>query len=115
MGSLWCVRTVRASMWTVGRFKQGTPDEVAIQSAVHTRKGVERIMRFAFEKARHRPRRRLCVCTKSNAQKYAMVMWDDILDELKLQYPDVDSTREHVDALCMKFVTQPEEFDVIVA
>ncbi|CAE8652502.1 unnamed protein product, partial [Polarella glacialis] len=99
-----------------GRFKRGTPDEVAVQSAVHTRKGVERIIRFALEEACRRPRRRLTVATKSNAQKHSMVMWDDILDELKPEYDGkVEITRDHIDALCMKFVSRPEEFDVVVA
>lgn len=98
-----------------GRFKRGTPEEVAVQSAVHTRLGVERILKFAFEEARKRPRKRLTMATKSNAQRHGMVMWDDILDELQPSYKDIDVRREHIDALAMKFVLQPEEFDVIVA
>ena len=97
-----------------GRFKRGTPDEVAVQSAVHTRKGVERILRFAFQQAKER-RHKLTMATKSNAQKHAMVMWDDVLDELRLEYEgDVEIGREHIDALCMKFVQCPEDFDVVV-
>ena len=97
-----------------GRFKQGTPDEVAVQTAVHTRKGVERILRFAFETARKR-RSKLTMATKSNAQKYSYVMWDDILDELKSEYPDVEAERMHCDAAVMNLVRWPDRFDVIVA
>ncbi len=97
-----------------GRFKQGTPDEVAVQTAVHTRKGVERILRFGFETARKR-RGKLTMATKSNAQKYSYVMWDDILDELKTDYPDVEAERMHCDAAVMNLVRWPDQFDVIVA
>ena len=97
-----------------GRFKQGTPDEVAVQTAVHTRKGVERILRFAFETARKR-RNKLTMATKSNAQKYSYVMWDDILDELKSEYPEVEAERMHCDAAVMNLVRWPDRFDVIVA
>ena len=97
-----------------GRFKQGTPDEVAVQTAVHTRKGVERIIRFAFDTARKR-RKKLTMATKSNAQKYSYVMWDDILEELKPEYPDVEAERMHCDAAVMNLVRWPDHFDVIVA
>ena len=97
-----------------GRFKQGTPDEVAIQTALHTRKGVERILRFGFEQARTR-RNHLTMVTKSNAQRYSYVMWDDILEEIKDDYPDVETVRQHCDAAVMNFVRWPERFDVVVA
>ena len=97
-----------------GRFKRGTPDEFAIQTALHTRKGIERILRYGFELARTR-RRRLTMATKSNAQKYAYVLWDDILDELAPQYPDVEADKQHCDACVMNFVRWPEKFDVVVA
>ncbi|MBA62766.1 MAG: tartrate dehydrogenase [Planctomycetaceae bacterium] len=97
-----------------GRFKQGTPDEVAVQTAVHTRKGVERILRFGFETARRR-RGRLTMATKSNAQKYSYVMWDSILEELTPEYPDVEAERMHCDAAVMNLVRWPDQFDVIVA
>ena len=97
-----------------GRLKRGTPDEVAVQTAVHSRKGVERIMRYGFEMARTR-RKRLTMVTKSNAQRYAYVLWDEVLDHLAPQYPDVTTDRQHCDACVMNFVRWPERFDVVVA
>lgn len=97
-----------------GRLKRGTPDEVAVQTALHTRKGVERILRYGFELARTR-RRHLTMATKSNAQRYAYVLWDEVLEELRPQYSDVTAERQHCDALIMNLVRWPEKFDVIVA
>jgi tartrate dehydrogenase/decarboxylase/D-malate dehydrogenase len=97
-----------------GRLKRGTPDEVAVQTALHTRKGIERILRYGFELARTR-RRKLTMATKSNAQRYAYVLWDEVLEQLAPQYPDVASERQHCDALIMNLVRWPERFDVIVA
>jgi tartrate dehydrogenase/decarboxylase/D-malate dehydrogenase len=97
-----------------GRLKRGTPDEVAVQTALHTRKGVERILRYGFELARTR-RRHLTMATKSNAQRYAYVLWDELLEELRPQYVDVTAQRQHCDALIMNLVRWPEKFDVIVA
>jgi tartrate dehydrogenase/decarboxylase/D-malate dehydrogenase len=102
-----------------GRIRRGTPDEYAVQTAVHTRKGIERILRYGFELARRRAANsrppRLTMVTKSNAQRHAYVLWDDILDELAPQYPDVTSDRQHADAAAMNLVRCPERFDVIVA
>jgi tartrate dehydrogenase/decarboxylase/D-malate dehydrogenase len=97
-----------------GRLKRGTPDEVAIQTALHSRKGVERILRYGFELARTR-RRKLTMATKSNAQRYAYVLWDEVLEELAPQYVDVAAERQHCDALIMNLVRWPERFDCIVA
>lgn len=97
-----------------GRFRRGHPDESAIQTAVHTRRGVERILRFGFEQARKR-RRHLTMITKSNAQRYAYVLWDEILDEIKCDYADVTAERQHCDAAIMNFVRSPKRFDVVVA
>lgn len=97
-----------------GRLKRGTPEEFSVQTAVHTRRGVERILRYGFEMARKR-RKKLTMVTKSNAQRYAYVLWDDILTELAPQYPDVESERQHCDACAMNFVRWPEKFDVVVA
>lgn len=97
-----------------GRLKRGTPDEFAVQTAVHTRRGIERILRYGFEMARKR-RRKLTMVTKSNAQRHAYVLWDDILAELAPRYPDVESERQHCDACAMNFVRWPERFDVVVA
>jgi tartrate dehydrogenase/decarboxylase/D-malate dehydrogenase len=96
------------------RLRVGQPDEFALQTAVHTRRGVERILRFGFETARTR-RRRLTMVTKSNAQRYAYGMWDEILEELRPQYADVAADRQHADAAAMNFVRRPEAFDVVVA
>jgi tartrate dehydrogenase/decarboxylase/D-malate dehydrogenase len=97
-----------------GRLKRGTPDEVAIQTALHSRKGVERILRYGFEMARTR-RSKLTMATKSNAQRHAYVLWDEVLEELRPQYADVAAERQHCDALIMNLVRWPEKFDVIVA
>jgi len=97
-----------------GRFRRGTPDEIAVQTAIHTRRGVERILRYGFEMARTR-RKKLTMATKSNAQRYAYVLWDEILEELSPQYPDVVAERQHCDAAIMNFVRWPERFDVVVA
>lgn len=97
-----------------GRFKPGHDAEVAIQTAVHTRTGVTRILHFAFELAQKR-RRRLTMITKSNALRFSMVMWDEILETIRPEYPMVEAERVHVDAAAMDFVRRPERFDVVVA
>jgi tartrate dehydrogenase/decarboxylase/D-malate dehydrogenase len=91
----------------------GTPAEVAVQSAVHTRRGVERILRFAFELALAR-RRRLAMITKSNAQRYAYVLWDRVLGEMAPQFADVAVEKLHIDAATLELVRRPQTFDVIV-
>jgi len=98
-----------------GRFKQGTPDEVALQESVYTRKGTERIIRYAFEQARRRPRKRLASVTKSNAMQYGMVMWDEIFAEVAREYPDVETAKYLVDAAAARMITAPESLDVVVA
>jgi tartrate dehydrogenase/decarboxylase/D-malate dehydrogenase len=99
-----------------GRFSRGRPNEVAVQSAVHTRAGVERVLRHGFELAMLPERRgKLTMVTKSNAQKYAMVLWDDVLDEIAPEYPSVAVDKQHIDAIAMNFVRMPETFDVVVA
>ena len=97
-----------------GRVRPGEPEEVAIQTAVHTRRGIERILRFGFELARGR-RRRLTMITKSNALTFAFVLWDEVLAQLEAEYPDVATDRQHADAAAMNFVRRPEEFDVVVS
>lgn len=97
-----------------GRFKRNTPDEVAVQLSVFTRTGVERVGRYAFEQARRR-RRQLASATKSNAIQYTAVLWDEVMEELAREYPDVELTRYLVDALAARFVTNPESLDVVVA
>ena len=90
-----------------------TPNEVALQTAIHTRRGVERILRFSFDLARTR-RRRLAMITKSNAQRYAYVLWDRILSELAPQFGDVTVEKLHIDAATLELVRRPHTFDVIV-
>lgn len=97
-----------------GRVHQGTKDEVAIETSVFTRTGVERILRFGFEQAQKR-RKKLASVTKSNAQKYSMVFWDEVTDQLSKEYPDVEVTRYHIDAMAAKMVMRPQDLDVIVA
>jgi tartrate dehydrogenase/decarboxylase/D-malate dehydrogenase len=97
-----------------GFFKIDTADGIAMQSAIHTRKGVERIIRFGFEVARKRPRKQLTLVTKSNALKFGMVFWDTVFDSIRPEYPDVNTSRYHVDAMCMALVQKPQLFDVIV-
>lgn len=97
-----------------GRVHQGMDNEVAVETSIFTRKGVERIIRFGFEQARAR-RGKLASVTKSNAQKYSMVFWDEITRQLAAEYPDVEVTSYHVDALAARMVMAPESLDVIVA
>ncbi|MBB4350770.1 tartrate dehydrogenase [Aliirhizobium cellulosilyticum] len=97
-----------------GRIHQGSSDEVAVETSIFTRRGVERILRFAFEQARSR-RGKLASVTKSNAQKYSMVFWDDVTRELSAEYPDVEVTSYHIDAMAARMVMAPESLDVVVA
>jgi tartrate dehydrogenase/decarboxylase/D-malate dehydrogenase len=99
-----------------GWVQRGTPHELAIQTAVFTRTGCERIMRFAFELARKRQqKRRVTSITKSNAQKFGMVFWDAIFNEVAADYPDITTNSNLVDAAAMNFIRQPHTYDVVVA
>jgi tartrate dehydrogenase/decarboxylase/D-malate dehydrogenase len=98
-----------------GRVHRGLPIEAATEVAVFTRAGVERIHRFAFQLAMKRPRRHLTLVTKSNAQRFGMVMWDEIFFEVARDYPDVKVDRELVDAVTTRMVLKPATLDVIVA
>jgi tartrate dehydrogenase/decarboxylase/D-malate dehydrogenase len=98
-----------------GRVHQGSPLEAATDVAMFTRAGVERIMRFAFRLAQSRPRRKLTVVTKSNAQRHAMVMWDEIAAEVAAGYPDVRWDKMLVDAMTMRMTLRPETIDTVVA
>jgi tartrate dehydrogenase/decarboxylase/D-malate dehydrogenase len=98
-----------------GRAHRGLPIETATDVSVYTRVGVERIQRFAFELARKRPRRKLTLVTKSNAQRHGMVMWDEIFFEVARDYPDVQWDRELVDAMTTRMVLKPQTIDVMVA
>ncbi|MBB4112797.1 tartrate dehydrogenase/decarboxylase/D-malate dehydrogenase [Rhizobium sp. BK226] len=97
-----------------GRVHVGTRDEVAVETSIFTRRGVERILRYGFEQAQKRSGR-LASVTKSNAQKHSMVFWDEVTDEVAGDYPDVDVKRYHIDAIAARFVMQPETLDVVVA
>jgi tartrate dehydrogenase/decarboxylase/D-malate dehydrogenase len=97
-----------------GRHYEGTPHEVAIQTALYTRRGCERIMRAAFEGARKR-RKKVTSITKSNAQIYGMVLWDEVFKTVAQDYPDVQAGSLLIDAAAMDFVRKPESFDVVVA
>ena len=98
-----------------GRVHRGLPEELATETSVFTRKGVERVQRFAFELARGRPRRHLTLVTKSNAQRHGMVLWDEVFHELAARYPDVATERVLVDAATTRMVLKPEAIDVMVA
>src|ERR1035437_10716108 len=103
-----------------GVFKQGTPDEVAIQEDVNTRKGVERIIRYAFEycasnkKVDGSLRRRVLMCDKSNAMTHAGGLWQRVFKDVSAEYPKIAAQHMYVDALCMQMVRDPRQFDVIV-
>jgi tartrate dehydrogenase/decarboxylase/D-malate dehydrogenase len=97
-----------------GRHYEGTPHEIAIQTAIYTRRGCERIMRAAFEGARKR-RKKVTSITKSNAQIYGMVLWDEVFQAVARDYPDVQAGSLLIDAAAMDFVRKPEAFDVVVA
>jgi tartrate dehydrogenase/decarboxylase / D-malate dehydrogenase len=98
-----------------GRVHQGHAEEVATDVSMMTRAGVTRIMRFAFALARSRPRKLLTVVTKSNAQRYAMVMWDEIAAEVAGEFPDVTWDKMLVDAMTMRMTLRPETIDTVVA
>ena len=98
-----------------GRAHRGLPEEVATETAIFTRVGVERIMRFAFDAARARPRRHITVVTKSNAQRHGMVFWDEIAALVAADYPDVTWDKELVDAMTMRMVRHPGTIDTVVA
>jgi tartrate dehydrogenase/decarboxylase / D-malate dehydrogenase len=98
-----------------GRVHRGLPGEVATETAVFTRSGVERVIRFAFDIARQRPRRKLTVVTKSNAQRFGLVMWDEVAAEVAKDFPDVAVDKELVDAMTTRMVLRPESIDVVVA
>jgi tartrate dehydrogenase/decarboxylase/D-malate dehydrogenase len=98
-----------------GRIHVGTPHEVAEQAGLFTRQGIERILRYGFEVAMKRPRRMLASATKSNALRHSMVLWDEVADEVRQDYPAVEYRKYHVDAIAARMVTHPGTLDVIVA
>jgi tartrate dehydrogenase/decarboxylase/D-malate dehydrogenase len=98
-----------------GRIHIGTPNEVAEQTGLFTRHGIERILRYGFEVAAKRPRKLLASATKSNALRHSMVMWDEVAEQVKGDYPTVEYRKYHVDAIAARMVTHPATLDVIVA
>jgi 3-isopropylmalate dehydrogenase len=103
-----------------GVFKQGTSDEIAVQEDINTRKGVERVIRYAFEYCeRHKkhggsPRQRVLMCDKSNAMTHAGGLWQRVFKEVSQEYPQIAAQHLYVDALCTQMVRDPRQFDVIV-
>jgi tartrate dehydrogenase/decarboxylase/D-malate dehydrogenase len=97
-----------------GRIHVGTPHEVAEQTGLFTRHGIERIVRYGFEVASKRPRKMLASATKSNALRHAMVLWDEVADRVARDYPAVEYRKYHVDAIAARMVTNPASLDVIV-
>lgn len=97
-----------------GVFKEGTPDEVAVQEDINSRKGVERIIRYAFEYARQNSLKRLCMSDKSNAMPFAHGLWQRVFKEVRQEYADIDSRHLFIDTLAMEIVRDPSQFDVIV-
>ena len=112
-----CVRENTEGEYSgVGGFlHRGRPGELANEVATFTRVGIERVVRFACELARTRPRKLLASATKSNALRHSMVLWDEVVEEVSSQFPDVTVRRYHVDALAARMVTHPDTIDVIVA
>ena len=97
-----------------GVFKKGTPDEVAIQEDVNTRKGVERIIRLAFDFARREGRRRVTMSDKSNAMRFGHDLWQRTFHEIASEYDEIEANHFYIDALVMEMVRDPGQFDVIV-
>jgi tartrate dehydrogenase/decarboxylase/D-malate dehydrogenase len=97
-----------------GRIRKGTPDEVVTQTAIFTRKGTERVVRYAFDLAQKR-KKTLVSGTKSNALNHSMVFWDEVVAEVAKDYPEVSVQNQHVDALAARIVLNPQQLDVVVA
>ncbi len=97
-----------------GFFKKGTPDEIATQEDVNTRKGVERIIRYAFDFARRTGRTRVCMSDKSNALTFAHDLWQRVFKEVRAEYPQIDASHMYIDNLLMQMVRDPSQFQVIV-
>jgi tartrate dehydrogenase/decarboxylase/D-malate dehydrogenase len=97
-----------------GRIYEGTEDETVVQETVFTRKGVDRILRYAFELSRSRPKKHLTSATKSNGIAITMPYWDERVKAMSEQYPDVRVDQFHIDILCAHFVQRPDRFDVVV-
>lgn len=97
-----------------GFFKKGTADEIAVQEDVNSRKGVERIIRYAFEHARTNGLERVCMSDKSNAMTFAHDLWQRVFKEVRQEYPQIEARHLYIDTLAMELVREPRQFDVIV-
>ncbi len=97
-----------------GRAHRGLPIEVAVETSVFSRVGVERVIRYAFQLAQRRPRHRLVSATKSNAQQHSLTFWDEIFEQVSKEFPEVKTERVLIDALAARFVLRPESLDVVV-
>lgn len=97
-----------------GRLYRGTENELAIQESIFTRRGVDRVLRYAFELARTRPRKQVTSATKSNGIIHTMPFWDERFAAIKAEYPDIATSQYHIDILCAHFVQHPDWFDVVV-
>ena len=97
-----------------GRLYEGTDEEMAVQQAVFTRKGCDRIMRFAFDLARSRPAKKVTSATKSNGIIHSMPYWDERFAAMAAEYQDIETNQYHIDILTARFVTDPDWFDVVV-
>jgi 3-isopropylmalate dehydrogenase len=97
-----------------GFFKKGTPDEIATQEELNTRKGVERIIRYAFEYARRRGKKRVCMSDKSNALAFGHDLWQRVFKLVRAEYPEIEASHQYIDNLLMQIVRDPSQFDVIV-
>ncbi len=97
-----------------GRVHSGTPDELAEQTGVFTRRGIERIARYGFRLASTRPRKLLASATKSNALQHSMMLWDEVVEQVSKDFPDVSYRKYHVDALAARMITHPQTLDTIL-
>jgi 3-isopropylmalate dehydrogenase len=97
-----------------GNFKKGTADEIAIQEDLNTRKGVERIIRYAFEYAKGRKLKRVCMSDKSNALTFGHDLWQRVFKQVRLEFPEVEASHKYIDNLLMQMVRDPSQFEVIV-
>jgi 3-isopropylmalate dehydrogenase len=97
-----------------GQFKKGTPDEIAIEAEMNSRKGVERIIRAAFAHAKERGLKQVCMSDKSNAMRHGHELWQRVFREVAAEYPEIQTKHYYVDVLTMQMVRNPEQFDVIV-
>jgi 3-isopropylmalate dehydrogenase len=97
-----------------GQLRRGTPDEIAINEDINTRKGVERIVRAAFAFAQRTGKRRVLMSDKSNAMRYAHELWQRVFHEVRVDYPEIEASHMYIDALCLELIRDPGQFEVIV-